>query len=65
MLSDWKDLFEKVNSATNDLESLAGITPTIENFFEKVLVMEEGYKECMYDEFFSKITIVISYFKHY
>ena len=45
VMPEEKQLYEKVLATGNTLDELNTLTPAIVDFFDKVLVMEEGYKE--------------------
>ena len=45
VMAEEKALYENVNNTSVELESLNSLTPCIIEFFDKVLVMEEGYRE--------------------
>ena len=61
-----KTLYEKVSSANNSLEDLSLLTPFIVNFFDKILVMEEGYKDnrlALLNELKKKLDIICNFSK--
>ena len=45
VMEEEKSLYIAVQNASTTIESLSSLTPVIAEFFDKVLVMEEGYKE--------------------
>ena len=45
VVEEEKELFKNIKESQSDLDSLEALTPCIIKFFDKVLVMEEGYKQ--------------------
>ena len=45
VMTEEKTLYKNILSSNDTLEELSSLTPCIIEFFDKVLVMEEGYKE--------------------
>ncbi|MBQ7450561.1 glycine--tRNA ligase subunit beta [bacterium] len=45
VMNEEKNLYLKIKNVNNSLTELDALTPDIIEFFDKVLVMEEGYKE--------------------